>query len=916
MKKRLVVLLAGLLTVLSMGFGSAQFSDVPAGHWAKEAVEKLADEGIILGFPDGTFRGNEGLTRYQAALIIFRVLETIREEQLAQLDEETLTALRNAVQELAAELSSLGVRVGALEDNAATKDDVARLEAAINELRAQPVPEPGVDEKALRELAERVEAASIAADTALAQAQQLNEQLGAVEGDLAALRSLVEANADSIKALNDLAVLLNQDVLELQDRVTALEKVGQPDVSGLASQDQVVAVQEFATALRNDLVNLSNRVSALDTQVADIDERLQTVEANVFTVTGSVNATYEVRRSWGAMENFDIDRVIPDTAFSSGDGNNNDLIVDEEDLGDVKEGATDVSVSLEFATQTRDGTSTPGGLNLHEAVVEFGITPDYLVDTDGDGNADAVGYVFYVKDFDTVFSIGNAPLTFSFGQNPTWKFTEYLGDNDENGRGDGFVATFEPGFGTFTVVYGSKGADDGDNEYFRGARFATNLGDNIHLGASVLEEGADFPNNPDPRQAFGVDASVTLGPITASGEFVSSKVQSAAEADTVIVAKVELEPSESFSATAAYFSVDPDFDGTNNAGMSNDVTVNGLGGDDNEAEFGANTTGFEVTADVMLGAFEASVTYKNQTDFQNANGASSDDFTRLDADASLALGVFTLEGNFTNYTNATQPAESVMGASASLNLAAFTLKGFFDTTSVGGVQVEQNADAGFGDPEATTQFGVELTHDGSAENALIGGLDLTARYTAFPVAGGDDSEILVYGDLDAKLGIINLNPIFRFRSLSGATPVSTTKFGVQANTEPFALPLEPSLMGGYVTRSTNDNSTPVSETAYYAGLEFNKFLFENSTAKVAYGAYMGSNINNVLVGSAENAFDASADNLYANTGALEGRVTGLYFTWTYYDLTFDYADFNVDNNGTITHAQAFKMAYEVEFGEK
>ena len=77
MKKRLVTLLAGLLTVLSMGFGLAQFSDVPAGHWAKEAVEALAARGIIVGFPDGTFRGNEPITRYQAALIIYRLLQQI-----------------------------------------------------------------------------------------------------------------------------------------------------------------------------------------------------------------------------------------------------------------------------------------------------------------------------------------------------------------------------------------------------------------------------------------------------------------------------------------------------------------------------------------------------------------------------------------------------------------------------------------------------------------------------------------------------------------------------------------------------------------------------------------------------------------------------------------------------------------------
>jgi hypothetical protein len=42
---------------------------------------------------------------------------------------EDLEALKNAIQELAAELAALGVRVSALEDSAATKDDIARLEA-------------------------------------------------------------------------------------------------------------------------------------------------------------------------------------------------------------------------------------------------------------------------------------------------------------------------------------------------------------------------------------------------------------------------------------------------------------------------------------------------------------------------------------------------------------------------------------------------------------------------------------------------------------------------------------------------------------------------------------------------------------------------------------------------------------------
>ena len=268
MKKRLVVLLAGLLTVLSLGFGLAQFSDVPAGHWAKEAVEALAAKGLILGFPDGTFRGNEGLTRYQAALIIYRLLQQIEEELKANgtsptmqaLSPEDLEALKNAVQELAAELAALGVRVSALEDSAATKEDIARLESLIEELKAKPAEpgaEPGMDQAALQDLMDRVEAASIAADTALAQAQQLAEQLQAlsqdvegVKGDVAALSTQVEANAQAIQALNELAVLLNQDVLSLQDRVTALEK-GLADLQGVnfeefATKEDVAAVQEFA----------------------------------------------------------------------------------------------------------------------------------------------------------------------------------------------------------------------------------------------------------------------------------------------------------------------------------------------------------------------------------------------------------------------------------------------------------------------------------------------------------------------------------------------------------------------------------------------------------------------------------------------------------------------------------------------
>lgn len=49
-------------------------SDVQSGHWAAEAVRVLNAKGLLTGFPDGTFRGNAPVTRYQMALILYRVM--------------------------------------------------------------------------------------------------------------------------------------------------------------------------------------------------------------------------------------------------------------------------------------------------------------------------------------------------------------------------------------------------------------------------------------------------------------------------------------------------------------------------------------------------------------------------------------------------------------------------------------------------------------------------------------------------------------------------------------------------------------------------------------------------------------------------------------------------------------------------
>lgn len=127
------------LVLLMMGggaFAQSSFDDVPADHWAGDAVERIADLGIVIGFPDGTFRGNEAFTRYQAALVVDRLLDVIDQNIAAMeaMSAEDVTAVRNAVTQLSSELEALDARVRTLEDAEPDTARVDALERRIDEL--------------------------------------------------------------------------------------------------------------------------------------------------------------------------------------------------------------------------------------------------------------------------------------------------------------------------------------------------------------------------------------------------------------------------------------------------------------------------------------------------------------------------------------------------------------------------------------------------------------------------------------------------------------------------------------------------------------------------------------------------------------------------------------------------------------
>lgn len=111
MKKRL--LQAAIAAALTVAFAvpafANPFSDVPAKHWAYDAVNKLAEAGVVDGYGDGTFKGDKTMTRYEMAQIVAKAMnKNLNADQQATVDQLS--------QEFASELNTLGVKVDGLQN--------------------------------------------------------------------------------------------------------------------------------------------------------------------------------------------------------------------------------------------------------------------------------------------------------------------------------------------------------------------------------------------------------------------------------------------------------------------------------------------------------------------------------------------------------------------------------------------------------------------------------------------------------------------------------------------------------------------------------------------------------------------------------------------------------------------------------
>lgn len=130
MKKRVLSFVAASMVLAATMPASAAplFPDVKDDHWAKDAVAKLAAQGLLEGYPDGTFKGDRAATRWEVAMIVARLLAKMEQAHATFATKAELDEVRKLANALKEELDALGVRVTNLEEN------VSRLDKRVSEL--------------------------------------------------------------------------------------------------------------------------------------------------------------------------------------------------------------------------------------------------------------------------------------------------------------------------------------------------------------------------------------------------------------------------------------------------------------------------------------------------------------------------------------------------------------------------------------------------------------------------------------------------------------------------------------------------------------------------------------------------------------------------------------------------------------
>jgi chromosome segregation ATPase len=312
----LAVLLALVLSASGVAWAAeVSFKDAPASdHWAGAALDEMDVGKILIGYPDGTFKGEQATTRYELAMALSRLYALVREVMKREtVDPQALAQLAGEVQALRAELDrrsgALDQQVGALDKQVRSQDQrQARVEARLDgteaELEKLQGGVAGLGRR-VNGLEDRLGLADSRSGALEGRVEQAETRVGALEKDRVTPADLTDVQ----RKLEELAAAVQRRQQELQQQLQAAAT--QEEVQGrLARQDAALEM------LREGLTQTAGQLSQAVADLADqrtaaeaLADQRKAAEALADSRSGALEG--RVEQAEARVGTLEKDRVTP-----------------------------------------------------------------------------------------------------------------------------------------------------------------------------------------------------------------------------------------------------------------------------------------------------------------------------------------------------------------------------------------------------------------------------------------------------------------------------------------------------------------------------------------------------------------------------------------------------------------------------
>ncbi|ANE41704.1 hypothetical protein IM42_01460 [Fervidobacterium sp. SC_NGM5_O18] len=310
MKK--VLTLVAIFLVLSISM--AAFRDIPKGHWAESFVTRLEEAGIATGFPDGTYRGDEAITRYQIAVFLVRTLDYVFQTvdsnlqnlkaTLESTTSEKLDAVKQDIEQLQIELEDAKVVLD-LHDQ-----DIIKLYDLVNSIQDKFI---YTDEDGNQQ---EIDLVTLKNDV-----QTISEILNGLAAQLGDVDYLLRKQiSDTTKDLQSKIDAINKTVEDIKSQLAGLQETHQIVEARLNELDEAVA--NSYTTLSDAIMGLQEELNTSNSELKELLETKADKEAfaslvsRVELLEEYVNMIYDVLGTKVSSEEFEATTTELDNRLS------------------------------------------------------------------------------------------------------------------------------------------------------------------------------------------------------------------------------------------------------------------------------------------------------------------------------------------------------------------------------------------------------------------------------------------------------------------------------------------------------------------------------------------------------------------------------------------------------------------------